>query len=288
MRRQRTFLRILASLIFLIPGVFGQVPPGRAAQAPPLDSKDGIIVLGGGFFEEEKSTALLKKIFSLSRSGCSSLVIIPTADSQLDLKTYEKSASAAFADLGVAHISALQTRNRSAADSDAFVAPLSAAECVWIPGGAPQLLFDVFPNTKIQAELQGVLNRGGIVAGDSAGALLIAQQWLSIDPAHPEILPAPPQRGLGLLADAFVLPHVNRYKPGVAAVGANAYVGSHPGVSGILIEEHTAVAIQRGQISRLIGDGRAGIVDGSSHGADSVVWLTGTAGYDLRRREFVH
>ena len=148
-------------------------------------------------------------------------------------------------------------------------------------------MFDAYPKTRVQGEVQGVLNRGGVVAGDSAGALLIGQEWLSIDPVHPEILPAAPQIGLGLLRDAFVMAHVNRYKAGVVTLGSKTYVSTHQEVSGILIEEHTAVMIQRGQITRLIGTGRAGIVDAGSHGADSVAWLSGTARYDLHRREFV-
>jgi len=44
---------------------------------------------------------------------------------------------------------------------------LRNANCVWIPGGDPNLLFAVYPNTRVQRELQGVLNRGGVVAGDS-------------------------------------------------------------------------------------------------------------------------
>jgi cyanophycinase-like exopeptidase len=81
--------------------------------------------------------------------------------------------------------------------------------------------------------------------------------------------------------------HVNRYKAGVVTLGSKAYVSAHQEVSGILIEEHTAVMIQRGQITRLNGTGRAGIVDASSRGTDSVAWLSGTARYDMHRREFV-
>jgi len=100
-------------------------------------------------------------------------------------------------------------------------------------------------------------------------------------------MPAAPQSGLGLLRDAFIMAHVNRYKAGVVTLGSKTYVSGHQGVSGILIEEHTAVMIQRGQIARLIGSGRAGVVDGSIHGTDSVVWLSGRERYDLHKREFV-
>ncbi len=289
MRGHCRLLLAIVSLLFV----------NRPALAQPSrdNAADGTIVLGGGYFEQEKSAALLKKIIDLAGGAGTSLVMIPTADSQLEPATgsgsstslvdYEKSAKAAFARLGVTHVTVLHTRDRRIADSDAFVAPLRSANCVWIPGGSPQLLFAVYPKTKVQAELQGVLHRGGVVAGDSAGALVIGQGWLSLNLEHPEIMLAPPQEGLALLPNALIFAHVNRYKPDVVPLGAKTYVSAHQGTAGILIEEHTAIMIQHGQVSRLVGTGRTGIVDGSIHGTDSVVWLSGTARYDLHKRELV-
>src|SRR5439155_4486427 len=176
-----------------------------------------------------------------------SLVIIPTADSQLEPATragsstnlidYEKAARVTFARLGIQHVTVLHTRDRRVADSEAFAAPLRSANCAWIPGGDPQLLFAVYPKTRVQWELQGVLNRGGVVAGDSAGAMVIGQGLLAVDLDHPEKMPVAPQSGLGLLRDAFVMAHVNRYKAGVVALGSKTYVSAHPEAAGILIEE---------------------------------------------------
>jgi cyanophycinase-like exopeptidase len=139
----------------------------------------------------------------------------------------------------------------------------------------------------VGGELQGVLNRGGVVAGDSAGATVIGMVSLAIDLDQPGKPTAPLQSGLNLLRDAFVMAHANRYKPRVLALGSLTYVSAHPQAAGILIEEHTGIKIQRGQITRLIGNGRAGIVDGRSHETDSVVWLSGSARYDLRTRTLV-
>jgi cyanophycinase len=240
---------------------------------------NGTIVLGGGYFNQENTAALLKRMINLAGDSSISLVVIPTADSQLEpatragssttLITYEKAARVTFAHLGVENVTVLHTRDRRVADSDAFLAPIKTANCVWIPGGDPQLLLGTYPNTRVAGELQGVLNRGGVVAGDSAGAMVIGMGSLAIDLDHPEKPTAPLQSGLNLLRDAFVMAHANRYKPGVLALGSLTYVSAHPQAAGILIEEHTAIKIQRGQITRLIGNGRAGIVDGRSHGNDS-------------------
>jgi cyanophycinase len=283
-------------VVMLLAGlaVFGQSSRGVGGRIPLQKSTEGTIVLGGGYFEAEKSATLLTKIIDLAGGTGISLVIIPTAEpavasgpsvSRLD---FDKATRSAFARLGVQHVTVLHTRDRKVADSDAFVAPLRSANCVWIPGGATQLLFDVYPNTKVQRELKGMLRRGGVLAGDSAGAIIASEGLLAIDPQHPEMMPVNRQPGLGLVPNLFVLAHINRYKPGVVELGSETYVASHPQASSVLIEEHTAIMIRNGQISRLTGSGRAGIVDGRSHGTDPILWLSGSARYDLRARDLVH
>ena len=297
MHEQLKALLWIVSLFLTDFAVLGQVSRGAGALAPLQESTDGTIVLGGGYFNQGNSAALLKRIIDLAGGAGISLVIIPTADSQLEPATsggasttlidYEKAARDIFARLGVQHVTVVHTRDRRVADSDAFVAPLQSADCVWIPGGDLQLLFRVYPDTRVQRELQGVLGRGGVVAGDSAGAVVIGQGLLAVDLDHPERVPAAPQIGLGLLRDAFVMAHVNRYRVGVVERGTKKYVSSRPEATAILIEEHTAIKIQHGQITRLIGNGRTGIVDGRSPGTDPVVWLQGSERYDLRTRDLV-
>jgi len=297
MRGQRKAPILFVTLLLADFAVVGQASRDVAVQSPFQESTDGTIVLGGGYFDQENTAALLKRMIDLAGGAGISMVIIPTADSKLEPATragssttvsdYEKAARVTFARLGVQHVTVLHTRDRQVADSNAFVAPLRSANCVWIPGGDPQLLSGVYPITRVRGELQGVLNRGGVVAGDSAGAEVIGQGLLAVDLVHPEKMPAAPQSGFGLLRDVFVMAHVNRYKAAVVALGSKTYVSAHPGALGVLIEEHTAIMIRHGQITRLIGKGRAGIVDGRSYGTGSVVWLLGSERYDLQTRALV-
>ena len=216
MSGRRKELLLIISLLLADFAVIGQTSRDAAVQSPVQESTNGTIVLGGGYFDQENTAALLKRMIDLAGGAASSLVIIPTADSRLERATrtgasttlidYEKAVRVVFARLGLQHMRVLHTRDRRVADSDAFVAPLRSANCVWIPGGDPQLLFGVYPKTRVQVELQGILKRGGIVAGDSAGAMVIGQGLLGLDLDHPERTPAALQRGLGLLRDAFVVP----------------------------------------------------------------------------------
>ena len=71
---------------------------------------------------------------------------------------------------GVEKLEILHTRSRSVADLAAFAAPLKEATGVWFSGGRQFRLVDVYLETETHAELQAVLDRGGVVGGNSAGA----------------------------------------------------------------------------------------------------------------------
>lgn len=282
----------IAGLLVLANLVLGQPSQERTAQSSLQKSMTGTIVLGGGYFGHENHDALLKKLADLGGGTNAKFVVIPTADVHMEPATrpgpsttlidYEKEARLTFARVGIKWVTVLHTRDRDVANSEGFAAPLRSANCVWIPGGDPTLVFAVYPDTRVQSELQGVLNRGGVVAGDSAGALIITRGWLAVDLSHPEKMPALPKMGLGLLKDILVIPHLNRYKPGVAELGARTFVSAHREVHVLLIEENTAIMIHAEQVSRLVGAGKISVVGSGTDRTASVVSLSGSERYDLR------
>lgn len=282
----------IASLLVFANLVLGQPSRERAVQTPLQKSMAGTIVLGGGYFGQEDRDALLKKLVGVAGGTNANVVVIPTADVHLEpairpgpsttLMDYEKETELTFATLGVKRVTVLHTRNREVADSEGFAAPLRSANCVWIPGGDPNLVIAVYPNTRVQSELQGVLDRGGIVAGDSAGALIITRGWIAVDPSHPERMTTLTEMGLGLLQNVLVIPQLNRYKPGVADLGSKTFVSAHREAHVILIEENTAIMIHAEQVSRLVGTGEIDVVGSGIDGTPSVLSLSGSKRYDLR------
>ena len=251
----------------------------------------GTVILGGGYFDSEQSDLLLQTM--IEQAGKKpNVILIPTADARLEPAAkagavvtpidYENDARPDFVSLGAGRIRAVHTRNRLVADSPDFVEPLRFANLVWIPGGEPRLLFTVYPKTRVERELKAVLERGGVVAGDSAGALLLGQIWFQADLEHPGTVPQAPEAGLGLLP-CFVMPHANRYKPDVLETSVKAQVAARPELLGLLIDENTAVIIHDEQITGIVGKGRVGIVES----ATSIRWLGPKERYDLRRRALI-
>ncbi len=72
----------------------------------------------------------------------------------------------------MSHVTVLHTRDRAVADTEAFAAPLKTARGVWFGGGRQWRLVDSYMGTRTQREIEGVLARGGVVGGSSAGATI--------------------------------------------------------------------------------------------------------------------
>ena len=64
------------------------------------------------------------------------------------------------------------TRSWAEADTAAFTAPLEEATAVWFEGGRQTRLVDAYAGTRTEASLRGMLDRGGLVAGTSAGTII--------------------------------------------------------------------------------------------------------------------
>ena len=64
----------------------------------------------------------------------------------------------------------LHTRSRFVANSDAFVAPIEAADCVFFSGGRQWRYVDAYLGTAVHEALQDLLDRGGTIGGTSAGS----------------------------------------------------------------------------------------------------------------------
>ena len=142
----------------------------------------GTLILTGG----DQETAL-KEFVELAGGPDANIVYIPTAASSLRLpsgliwewlnsdelpaNTPEFKAELCKM-FGIKNITILHTRNRKTANSEDFVKPLRSAQGVWISGGNAGRLSKAYLDTLTQRELQAVLERGGVIGGNSAGAII--------------------------------------------------------------------------------------------------------------------
>lgn len=150
-----------------------------------------------------------------------------------------------FAGLG-AEVVAVDVIDRDSACDPALVADIEAADLIYLSGGKPTLLHDVLVDTPAWAAIESVLDRGGILAGCSAGAMVQGERIAGLRSA------AAASPGFGLLPGAIVLPHFDEYHSMVGAA-TSRLVGK--GLSVVGIDGGTALVRHHDEF-RAVGSGK--------------------------------
>lgn len=258
----------------------------RASNGPAK----GTLILTGG----DQETAL-KEFVTLAGGPDANIVYIPTAASSLRLPSgliwewlYTDELPANTPEFkaelckmfGVKSITILHTRNRKTANSEEFVKPLRSAHGVWLSGGNSGRLAEAYLDTLTQRELEAVLRRGGVVGGNSAGAIIQGSYTIRGNPNKPILMAKGSERGFAFLTDVAVNPHLSE------AMRQNELVtiiDAHPKLLGIGIDEKAAIVVN-GDRFQVIGKGRVAIYDNQKHGGNWYYWLNTGDTFNLRTR----
>ena len=128
-----------------------------------------------------------------------------------------------WAALGVEHFEGLGAevevvlvRERQDADDAGHAQAVGEADLIYLSGGKPDHLLQTLAGSAVWAAALAAHARGSVLAGCSAGAMVLcAQQARFRTPPH---LPLGFQPGLGVVTDAAVLPHYDRFPETLAAV----------------------------------------------------------------------
>src|SRR5262249_53783546 len=146
--------------------------------------------------------------FELAGGKDAPVVVIPTAGGQ---PTYAQDWTGlkVFKEYGATNLTVLHTTDRTVADSEEFVKPLTTARAVWFPGGRQWHLVDSYLNTRTEREVKRVLERDGVVGGSSAGASIQAEYLVRGAREGNKIMMAPGyEEGFGLLKGAAIDQHM--------------------------------------------------------------------------------
>lgn len=215
---------------------------------PPHGS---LIAAGGG----RLTVDILETFIELAGGRDAAFVIIPTAFDNSSSYTAENSF---LVNAGCRDVTVLNTRDRSIADSEDFVAPLRRARGVWIHGGQKWRLVDSYLNTRTHQELWNVLTRGGVIGGSSSGASILGSFLVRGAPETNRIMMAPGyEQGFGFLRGVAIDQHLlTRHRERDML----PVIASHPDLLGIGIDEATAIVV-RGDRFRVIGASKVAIYD---------------------------
>lgn len=103
--------------------------------------------------------------------------------------------------LGVEWVEALRVIDRATAMDEAIAERIRQANYVYLSGGKPPYLFNSLNGTPVFDAIRGVLERGGVVGGCSAGAMIFGERI----PGSP--FPWSWMDGFDYLPGSIVLPH---------------------------------------------------------------------------------
>jgi cyanophycinase len=148
-----------------------------------------------------------------------------------------------FTGLGVS-VRSLPVIDSAGANDPAFAAAVAEANFVYLSGGHPEYLFRTLDGSLVWKAILSVLDRGGLLAGCSAGAMVIGEGLANI----------PPWRrvsGFGLLPGAMVIPHFDEF-PQWASMMLRLLAGR--GLTTVGIEANTALFVRDGKME-VLGSG---------------------------------
>jgi len=221
---------------------------------PKVGPPNGALLIhGGGKLGRET----LDEFIRLAGGVDANFVIIPTAEPGEDWgESYV--AHSFLTRAGAKHVTVVHTRDRTVADSVTFVEPLTKANAVWLDGGRQWRLADAYLGTRTLTEIHGVLARGGVVGGSSAGATIQGSYMLRGAPEGNTIMMAKGhEEGFALLKNSAIDQHViarHREEDMLPVIAA------HPELLGFGIDEGTAIIVQ-GDRAHVIGPSKVAIYD---------------------------
>ena len=277
-------IRITSGLVVLIACAALSVAAQSSSTRGPAR---GSLLLEGGV---GGNSAIDSAFVRLAGGPQSHIVVIPTASLPDTLPSEMLPEVMAFLErrmkerFGVSAVTVLHTHDRARSDSDVFIAPLRRAAGAWIMGGFPERLVHSYLSTKTELALRELLDRGGVVGGESAGAM-VQGSWLDSSDGEftPEIRAIMQAHaggsGFGLLSRTAVFPHFDARGPEAARKESAA----HPDQLAIGIDNETAVIVKGNQID-VVGLGTVSLYNVTGHVSTNVVVLRTGERYDLAPR----
>lgn len=254
----------------------------------------GVLIAIGGHEDKEGERGILKEVARRMDGGV--LVLATVASHQPDgyFEAYEQ----AFGDLGVSELRELYLQDRNEASDPDKLALFEGAAGVFFTGGDQLRISSQIGDTPVESRVRDLLNRGGLIAGTSAGASMMSETML-VRGSNQEsyrigdLHMAP---GLGLVRDMIIDQHFAERGRIGRLLGAVAH---NPRVLGVGIDEDTAAIMERGRLS-VIGSGAVYVVDGAEVSHSNIAEgsnqqalsmhdvklhvLSAGDGFDLRRR----
>ena len=241
-----------------------------ADEVVPRVSRGALILGGGGGMP----AGIVRRFIDLAGGPGSLIAVIPTAmDDPVPGRPGEETM---LRRQGARNLVVLHGRSPGDLRAKRFAAVLQEARGIWFCGGRQWRLVDAYGDTEVERLFHGVLRRGGVIGGSSAGASIQASYMVRGNPlGNREIMAEGYERGFGFLPGAAVDQHFSQRG---RLADMEALVARFPQLLGIGLDESTAIVVS-GSAAEVLGIHKAHFY---ARGRRSS--LAAGAYYDLKRR----
>lgn len=281
-------------LFFLSAGCENRQSPASGAgidyESTGGPENGSLVVVGGSM----RDSAIFGRFMELAGGWEAEIVVVPTAGGDSLSEEYLERIRGRFAERGVKNLTVLHTKDRELADTEQFTAPVREADGVWFTGGRQWRIVDSYMGTRTQEAFEGVLERGGVIGGSSAGATIQGSYLARGDTQTNTIMMGDHEEGFGYIRNVAIDQHLlarNRQFDLVEIIRAR------PHLLGIGLDENTAIVV-KGDEFEVIGESYVAVYDhrrweGSSSGREPLpnggkfILLEPGDRYDLKSRRTV-
>ncbi len=205
----------------------------------------GPLLVIGGAEDKLRRRVILQRFVDLAGGPEGRIAVVPTASSLGPeiVEVYD----ALFRSAGAGDVVAVRPESREEAHDPALVARLDGATAVFMTGGNQLKLSSILGGTPVGEAIRALHERGGVVAGTSAGASIQSSHMVAFGSGGT----TPKQRmtqvaaGLGLIGSTVIDQHFdqrNRYGRLLMIVAQS------PQLLGIGVDEDTAAVVERVEV----------------------------------------
>ena len=221
----------------------------------------GNLIIIGGAEDKEGDKEILKRVAKYIDSEKERLVIatIATEYPEKSYKKYKK----VFEGLGIINIDNLDINRREDAFKLENIEIINNANLLFFTGGDQLRITSMIGGTLVYDAIKELCNRGGLIAGTSAGASVMSDTMIvqGEDDESPHKCTLKMSPGLGLVKNIIIDQHfAQRGRIGRLLTA----IAENPEVLGIGIDEDTAILVSDKGTAEVIGSGAVYFIDGSS------------------------
>jgi cyanophycinase len=235
------------------------LPPIKITNSPTRHGpeKGALIIIGGNVGDTRD---IWDKFTELAGGKEKAVIVVVTTASGDSAAFDKKDVETVKKETGIKNVTLLHTSDLREANSEKFIVPLKTATGVYFVGGRQWHIADSYLNTLTHKAFWDVLNRGGVIAGSSAGASIQGSFLWRGDTKGAQILIGDHTQGLGFLKNSAIDQHILQRNREFDLVDL---IRKSPKLIGIGLDEATAVVVQRDTL-QVIGKSFVAIYDHST------------------------